>query len=259
MSFSRKSSHHAYIHEYPGSGPKIVLLHGLLASARYWHPIARQLQRDGHHVITIDLLGFGYAANLSASDYSYDEHVEHIYSTIQDVIGDEPFTLAGHSLGGLVAMRFARKYPKLVSQLLVFNSPFYTNAHEAQSTIIGTSRIYHFLLTSRYRTAGWAIARVVGFHLWGKHTAKAREGAIRHIVFKGQGIDDLQQLETKTVVVTGLRDRKVYIDNLMELTIPSNIKVVTAPTGHHLPRTKPQTVKHLIQRAITEMRTSSQS
>lgn len=257
MSFSRKNSRRPYIHEYPGDGPKIVLLHGLLASARYWRPVAKQLQRDGHHVVAIDLLGFGYAANLSASTYSYDEHVEHIYSTIRKVIGNQPFTLTGHSLGGLVAMRFARKYPKLVSQLLVFNSPLYANAQEARATITGTSRTYQFLLTSRYRAAGWAVARVVGFPLWGKHTAKAREGAIHQIVFKGQGISDLQQLTTKTLVITGLRDRKVYIDNLIDLEIPSNIEVITASTGHHLPKIKPHTATQLIQRAITGIRANA--
>lgn len=236
----------SHLHDYPGEGPLVVLLHGLLASAKYWRPVRRRLSADGYHVVTIDLLGFGTAAKAPASRYNYKEHVEHVRSAIQSVAGDRPVILIGHSLGGLVSMKLARKHPEMVSQLVILNAPLYRDGEEARSSVLETSALYRFLLTSKFRAAGWATAKLLGFPLIGRHSAQAREGALEEVVFRGKGLSDLRKLDVPAVVVTGAQDREIYLSNLDETELPASIEVFVSPTGHHLPTQAPHYVSWIL-------------
>lgn len=230
----------------------MVLLHGLLASAKYWRPVRKRLTAAGYRVVAIDLLGFGYAARLPARRYGYDEHVSHIKQAIETVAGGEPVFLVGHSLGGLVAMHLARLHPEMISQLIVLNSPLYRDGAQARGTILGTGPLYRFLLTSRLRSAGWITLRSLAFRVWGRHSARAREGSIQNVVFRGMGLEDLHHLEVETIVVTGLRDRAEYLDNLQATKLPDNVDVLVTPTGHHLPARAPDFVSWLIDQRLSE-------
>lgn len=236
----------SHIHDHPGEGPTVVLLHGLLASAKYWGPVRRRLSADGYRVITIDLLGFGSAAKAPATSYDYAEHVEHVRSAIETVAGEQPVTLIGHSLGGLVSMKLARRHPELVSQLVILNAPLYRDGEEARSVILETSALYRFLLTSKFRAAGWVTARLLGFPVIGRHSAKAREGALEEVVFRGKGLSDLRKLEVPTVVVTGAQDREIYLSNLDAAELPESIDVYVSQTGHHLPTQAPHYVSWIL-------------
>ncbi|MGO1184361.1 MAG: alpha/beta fold hydrolase [Micrococcaceae bacterium] len=241
-----RTSRAPHIHEYPGEGRLVVLLHGLLASAKYWGPVRRRLSADGYRVVTIDLLGFGAAAKAQATSYDYAEHVEHVRSAIETVAEGEPVILVGHSLGGLVSMKLARRHPELVSQLVVLNAPLYRDGEEARASILDTGRLYRFLLTSKFRALGWATARLVGFPLIGRHSAQAREGALEEVVFRGKGLSDLRKLNVPAVVVTGAQDREVYLSNLDDVELPESINVYVSPTGHHLPTQAPHYVSWIL-------------
>lgn len=236
----------SHIHDYPGDGPTVVLLHGLLASAKYWGPVRRRLSSDGYRVVTIDLLGFGSAAKAPATSYDYTEHVEHVRSAVEAVAEKEPVILIGHSLGGLVSMKLARRHPELVSQLVILNAPLYRDGDEARSSILDTSALYRFLLTSKFRAAGWVTARLLGFPVIGRHSAKAREGALEEVVFRGKGLSDLRKLEVPAVVVTGAQDREIYLSNLNEAELPDSIDVFVSQTGHHLPTQAPHYVSWIL-------------
>lgn len=150
-------------------------------------------------------------------------------------------------------MHLARLYPEAVARLVVLNSPLYRDGSQARDTILGTGPLFRFLLTSPLRSAGWVTIRSLAFPIWGRHPARAREGAIRNVVFRGQGIDDLRHLEVETLVITGLRDRVEYLDNLQATELPDNVDVLVAPTGHHLPARAPDLVEWAIARMTSAL------
>ncbi len=97
------------------AGAPIVLLHGLLGSARNWSSIARQLA-ERHRVFALDLRNHGRSP--WADTMSFDDMAGDVAAFIEQA-GLSPLTLVGHSLGGKVAMRLALTRPELPARLVV--------------------------------------------------------------------------------------------------------------------------------------------
>jgi pimeloyl-ACP methyl ester carboxylesterase len=105
---------HRVIYRTAGSGPPVVLIHGMVNSSRHWENVALQLASD-YTVIAPDLIGHGDSAT-PRGDYSLGAHA----SAIRDVlasIGIDRATIVGHSLGGGVAMVFFYQFPQRVERL----------------------------------------------------------------------------------------------------------------------------------------------
>ncbi len=102
-----------------GSGPAIVLVHGITSSARTWSAVAPLLERD-HTVIAPDLAGHGHSAK-PRGDYSLGAHASGIRDLLA-VLGIPRATVVGHSLGGGIVMQFAYQFPERVQRLVLVDS-----------------------------------------------------------------------------------------------------------------------------------------
>lgn len=101
-----------------GSGKDtLVIVHGLYGSSDNWMSIAQKL---GHkfRVILPDLRNHGQSPHSDRQDFEL--MADDLYETLIKRI-DCKFILAGHSMGGKVAMRFAMKHPELLSKLVVID------------------------------------------------------------------------------------------------------------------------------------------
>ncbi len=98
-----------------GSGPPLVVLHGLFGSATNWRSVARQLA-PGHAVHALDLRNHG--ASPWAQTMAYREMADDVrqYITRHGLL--QPAVM-GHSMGGKTAMALALAYPGLVERLIV--------------------------------------------------------------------------------------------------------------------------------------------
>ena len=102
-----------------GSGPPVVLIHGITSTADTWAPAMRGLSR-GHTLIAPDLLGHGASAK-PRGDYSLGAFA----SGVRDILaalGHDRVTVVGHSLGGGVAMQFAYQFPERTERLVLVSS-----------------------------------------------------------------------------------------------------------------------------------------
>ena len=107
------------IYRVAGSGPPVVLIHGMLNSSSHWRSVALSLARE-HTVIAPDLIGHGDSA-APRGDYSLGAHA----SSIRDLlaaIGIDRATIVGHSLGGGVAMQFFYQFPQRTERLVLISS-----------------------------------------------------------------------------------------------------------------------------------------
>jgi pimeloyl-ACP methyl ester carboxylesterase len=102
-----------------GSGPVLVLIHGILGSRRSWAHLVSLLMRD-FTVIAPDLLGHGDSAK-PRGDYSLGAHAGRLRDLL-DALEVERVTLVGHSLGGGVAMQFAWLFPRRCERLVLVSS-----------------------------------------------------------------------------------------------------------------------------------------
>ena len=225
--------------DFGGEGGVIVLLHGFLSSSRYWKQVQPYLTAAGYRVITIDLLGFGEAPKPSQSTYNYSEHVAHIDSALAQLNIDKPFVLIGHSMGALIAARFAILHPAKINSLILLHPPLYMDAAEARKTLRDTGRIYRFLLDSKYRRFGWALIKTFAFRVIGKHSRIAREGSMRNVIEVSEILGDLEKIETRTLVLIGMRDRPQYHINIRRARLSSFVTVITRNMSHHSPTEQP--------------------
>ena len=102
-----------------GSGPPVVLIHGMLNSSSHWRAVAENLAGE-YTVIAPDLIGHGDSA-APRGDYSLGAHA----SSIRDLLAAEGIdraSIVGHSLGGGVAMQFFYQFPQRTERLVLVSS-----------------------------------------------------------------------------------------------------------------------------------------
>ncbi|MGI8579265.1 MAG: alpha/beta fold hydrolase [Solirubrobacteraceae bacterium] len=102
-----------------GSGPPVVLIHGMVNSSRHWEQVALDLA-DSYTVIAPDLIGHGDSAT-PRGDYSLGAHAASIRDLLT-VIGFERASIVGHSLGGGVALQFFYQFPQRTERLALVSS-----------------------------------------------------------------------------------------------------------------------------------------
>jgi pimeloyl-ACP methyl ester carboxylesterase len=110
---------HRVIYRVAGSGPPVVLIHGMVNSSRHWEQVAHGLA-DRYTVIAPDLIGHGESAAVRG-DYSLGAHATSIRDMLA-VIGIDRATIVGHSLGGGVAMQFFYQFPQRTERLVLVSS-----------------------------------------------------------------------------------------------------------------------------------------
>jgi pimeloyl-ACP methyl ester carboxylesterase len=99
-----------------GSGPAVLLLHGLGCDHTTWHPVIQTLARR-YTVIAPDLLGHGLSGKPRA-DYSVGGYANGMRDLLT-VLGIDKVTVVGHSLGGGVAMQFAYQFPERTERMIL--------------------------------------------------------------------------------------------------------------------------------------------
>lgn len=98
-----------------GSGPPLLMMHGLFGSSGNWRGIARQLAAS-HAVHSLDLRNHG--ASPWADSMDYVEMADDVLQLIDRLSLDRP-TVMGHSMGGKTAMALALRHPERVGRLIV--------------------------------------------------------------------------------------------------------------------------------------------
>ena len=101
-------------YERRGQGAPLVLLHGFPLDHHTWDLVAPLLEGT-FDLILPDLRGFGQSSTVE-SQYSVDDFASDIAGLL-DQLGIQKSAIAGHSMGGYVALAFTKRYPERVSGL----------------------------------------------------------------------------------------------------------------------------------------------
>jgi 3-oxoadipate enol-lactonase len=106
-------------YERRGQGAPLVLLHGYPLDHHLWDEVLPLLE-DSFEVITPDLRGFGESTTVD-TPYTMDDYASDIAGLL-DQLGIQKTAIAGHSMGGYVALAFARLFPERLSGLGLVSS-----------------------------------------------------------------------------------------------------------------------------------------
>lgn len=104
-----------------GAGDPFVLVHGWSGAGRDWDGVVEHLAKT-RRVITLDHRGHGNSTNTGdAASYTFEQLVSD-FSAFVDQLGLETFDLLGHSMGGVVAMRYTLRNQARVRSLILMDT-----------------------------------------------------------------------------------------------------------------------------------------
>lgn len=122
----------------PRDAPALLLIHGSAATSRSWDALV-PLLAGSHHVIRVDLLGFGRSTEPSTGGYGVPEQGRRAGEAL-DRLGVRHAVVVGHSNGGSVATALAEQRPDLVTALVLINTGPRLDAFIPQESAIDPSR-----------------------------------------------------------------------------------------------------------------------
>ena len=124
-----------------GSGQAVIFLHGVASSHHNWDAVIPHL-KGVCRAVSFDLLGFGESPKPDWASYTVDDHVKSLRRSITALSLDEPCVLVGHSMGGIIAVAYAAKYPADVSSLILCGLPIYTTQEHKGRLGLSLDRVY---------------------------------------------------------------------------------------------------------------------
>lgn len=105
-----------------GTGPRIVLLHGVGLRAEAWNGQIGALVRAGFKVIAPDMPGHGESPNLP------DLRDLRSYADLAAACLDEPAVVVGHSMGAMIALDLVPRYPGRLRGVVALNAVYRRSA-----------------------------------------------------------------------------------------------------------------------------------
>jgi 4,5:9,10-diseco-3-hydroxy-5,9,17-trioxoandrosta-1(10),2-diene-4-oate hydrolase len=235
-----------------GTGRPLLLLHGLIGSARNWRQNIRFLSRHSS-VYAVDLFNMGESERVPGLDAGLEATADRL-AACMDALGLAEADIAGHSHGGAVAMMFAARHPDRVRRLILFApaNPFCNLGHQlvrfyqtrfgiwlarqipVLPRMLKATALSHMYGDPSRVSAGSLEGYIEGLHIPGTmdHILQIVE---RWFVDMGLLRSVLPDLTAKpTLLIWGDRDRAVGLPSGRELqrTLPKSSLLVIPGAGH---------------------------
>jgi pimeloyl-ACP methyl ester carboxylesterase len=112
----------------------VLFLHGIGNSGDAWKTVIQDLPSD-IRVVVIDLLGFGKSPSPSWAIYNAKTQAKSVAATFLKLGITQPAIIVGHSLGALVAVEAAKRYPFAIRSLILCSPPFYKADEERRRLV----------------------------------------------------------------------------------------------------------------------------
>ena len=206
------------------NGRTAVIFHGMNFFAAAYAPTITALTEAGFRVIAVDRLGFGRSSK-PLVHYNLHMPARHTKALL-DELGLERVAIVGHSMGGMVATRFASTYPDVTSHVVMVNQiglndtrpgrPWGDPEEAYRRVLNGTTYASVLAGHRRYYPNGWRdeylpwVKVQYGLTLGGDWPRLARvRSSQQRILYEDPVVHEWQYIETKALVIGGSEDRLV--------------------------------------------------
>lgn len=215
----------AYMDERPPNwnGQTVLLLHGKNFSGAYWAPTMRGLLERGYRVLAPDQVGFGKSSKPEAYQFSFSQLAANTRAVL-DAAGVNRVAVVGHSMGGMLAVRFALQNPERVQRLALVNPigledyqqlvPHRTVDQLYQQELAATPESLREYQRQAYYAGDWkpeyeSLVEILAG--WTAHPGYPRvawnAALTADMIFTQPIVQDLSRLQTPTLLLIGQRDR----------------------------------------------------
>ena len=215
----------AYMDVLPqkSNGKNVLLLHGKNFNGAYWKQTATELSKLGYRVIIPDQIGFGKSSKPSYYQYSFYQLAQNT-KQILDELKIDKINVLGHSMGGMLATRFALMYPETTEKLILEN-PIGLEDYKTLTPYVSVDKMYQNELKQTaediknyqlkfyydnkwkpeydewmYLLAGWTVNKDYPLIVW--------NAALTYdMIFTQPVVYEFQKLKVPTLLIIGTRDR----------------------------------------------------
>jgi pimeloyl-ACP methyl ester carboxylesterase len=204
------------------NGRTALLLHGKNFFGAYWEGPARALAAAGFRVVIPDQLGFGKSSK-PALHYTFELLASNT-KRLLDELGVARVDVVGHSMGGMLAIRFALMYPQQTAHLVLENPigledyrekvPYQSVEVNYRNTLGQTEESLRKFIGSYFARFGEAYEPYVQvpyrWTLSAEYPRYAMASALTYdMIYTQPVVHDLPRLRTPTLLVIGQQDRTV--------------------------------------------------
>lgn len=215
----------AYMDVLPqkSNGKNVLLLHGKNFNGAYWKQTATELSKLGYRVIIPDQIGFGKSSKPSQYQYSFHQLAQNT-KQILDELKIDKINVLGHSMGGMLATRFAMMYPETTEKLILEN-PIGLEDYKTLTPYVSVDKMYQNELKQTaediknyqlkfyydnkwkpeydewmYLLAGWTVDKDYPLVAW--------NAALTYdMIFTQPVVYEFPKLKVPTLLIIGTRDR----------------------------------------------------
>ena len=205
------------------NGKTAVLLHGKNFNGAYWKTTIAALGKEGYRVVVPDQVGFGKSSKPLNYQYSFQQLAQNTKALL-DTLNTGRICLLGHSMGGMLAARFALMYPEKIEKLVLEN-PIGLEDWKTVVPYISIDKNYQAELKQDYETVKkyqlenyydgkWKPEYDEWVYLltaWTKHpsykTVAWNNALTSDMVFTQPVVYELNHIKVPTLLIIGTRDR----------------------------------------------------
>lgn len=220
----------------------LVFLHGIGNSGRTWDEVAALLPNDCN-IIIVDLLGFGDSQKPNWAVYDARTQSRALLRTLLSLRVGKKVILVGHSMGGLVAIDFAKRYPAYVRSMILCSPPlykvdpgddkkFFAERDEQLRRLyeIAVSRPENIVLLSKFaKRTGLLNPDFDVDHM----NVDSYVAALRSSILAQTSLVDILKIKKPTYIIYGSLDPFVIGDNIKKTAELSAYVSITRFVGGH--------------------------
>jgi pimeloyl-ACP methyl ester carboxylesterase len=237
-------------------GPSVVLLHGFNFAGFYWAGPIEALRNAGFRVIVIDQIGFGRSSK-PIIPYNFHDMALNTRRLLEH-LGIGSAAVVGHSMGGMLAARFAASYPDVTERVVLY-APIgltdarwerpYRSTDEAYKAMLAYSYQQAYATMRRYFPSAWKpeyekLARL--HYAWTLSGDWPRFAMVRallqQMIYTDPVVYDWPHIRSKALVIGGEKDGPNFpaLAKHAAETIPGARLVIVPDAGHVLHLEQPE-------------------
>jgi pimeloyl-ACP methyl ester carboxylesterase len=253
--------HVAVDRRVPTEHATIIFWHGVAANSQTWDKVIGAMAQNPAfsktRLVAIDLLGFGRSPAPTWSDYAVDDNLRALRFTLKKLHVRAPLILVGHSMGGLLAVEYAARYPRGIAALALASPPFLKPTESGALFDRLYRKIYVRLKnaadTKRLEKVAQTFEKFTSFDSKSLKNQSFRR-AMQNVVIGGQAWSAVSRLNLPIEIFHGTFDSLVNGTNLATLAKLPNVTLHKSGVGHDVVGKKAAQLMESLARLVAATR-----
>lgn len=232
-----------HVHKPKRPRATVLFIHGIGNNGDAWGEVIEKLPRDVG-VIAIDLLGFGDSPKPGWAVYSAKVQARSVLATYLKLRITSPVIIVGHSLGSLVAIEMAKRYPLIIRSLILCSPPLYDTAEVKKRFDVRPDSLLRQLYSSAYERPDEFVklsSVAMKYNLINKSfnvtsdNVASYMATLQTMIINQTSLHDAQVIKVPTTIIHGTLDPVVITKNL-KLVVKTNphVALTSVLAGHEV-------------------------